>query len=76
MSEYLKRSVSTCCSCSNVSCVVARQMNLTMGIFVALVGFLWSIWEVILSYGADPWKAATFFAFCVVCGANLPCHSL
>eukprot|EP01084_Bolivina_argentea_P053279 97806_1 len=42
-------------------------MNLTMGIIVALIGFLWSIWEVILAYGANPWAAVIFFTCCLVC---------
>ncbi len=42
-------------------------MNLTMGIMFALIGFLWSIWEVILVYGANPWTAVIFFTCCLVC---------
>eukprot|EP00904_Undaria_pinnatifida_P000446 jgi/Undpi1/10401/HiC_scaffold_29.g12851.m1 len=37
-------------------------VNLTMGLFMAVVGFLFSIWQIIWSYNPDPLSTMAFFA--------------
>lgn len=51
--------------------LVRFLINLVIFIFVALIGFLWSVWDIILAYRPNPASALLFFAMCCLMSWSL-----